>query len=49
MKRITIQSLDEAETKKIEQEIIVLKELDHPYILKIFESYMDEQHYYIIT
>ena len=30
-------------------EINILKELDHPNIVKIFEYYEDKQNYYIVT
>ena len=35
--------------KKFLKEIQVLKELEHPNIIKIFEYYIDEQYHYIVT
>jgi calcium-dependent protein kinase len=40
-------STDE-EQKKFLTEIQILKSLDHPNILKIFEFYQDKKNYYII-
>ncbi len=38
----------EEEQKKFMSEINILKQLDHPNILKIFEFYQDKKNYYII-
>jgi calcium-dependent protein kinase len=36
-------------SSEIEQEINILKNLDHPNILKVFEFFQDSENYYIIT
>lgn len=41
--------LDQFETKLIMNEIELLKHLDHPNILKLYEVYIDEKRLYIIT
>lgn len=32
----------------IEEEIKILRQLDHPNIIKYYETYEDKQHYYVI-
>lgn len=34
---------------QFEEEINIIKTLDHPNIFKIFEFYCDEENYYLIT
>jgi len=41
--------LDEAEKKRMDNEIDCLKNLDHPNILRMYESYECEKRYYIVT
>jgi len=41
--------MDEKETAAMQNEIGILKNLDHPNILKIHESYECEKRYYIVT
>jgi calcium-dependent protein kinase len=35
--------------EKLMQEIEILKTLDHPNILKLYESYYDDKKYYLVT
>lgn len=35
--------------KLLEQEIYLLKEMDHPNIVKLFEAYQDLKRYFIVT
>ena len=37
------------EMKNFQDEIKILKQLDHPNILKLYEIYTDEKRYYIVT
>lgn len=49
MKVISKSRLSSAELQqKFINEIHVLKQLDHPHILKLYEFYQDEKNYYII-
>ena len=34
---------------QFEEEISIIKELDHPNIFKIFEFYSDKKNYYLVT
>lgn len=34
---------------KMVNDIIILKELDHPNIIKTYELYQDDKNYYIVT
>ena len=49
IKNTTINGSDGNKNKKFLKEIQVLKDLDHPNILKIFEYYIDNKNHYIIT
>ena len=49
IKNNTILRKDEKMKKKYLKEIQVLKELEHPNIIKIHEYYMDNKYHYIIT
>ena len=42
-------NMTDHQLKKLTEEINILKLLDHPNILRVFESYMDEDHLYIVT
>ena len=41
--------MDEDEKKMLFNEINVLKGLDHPNIVKMYEFFEDEKRYYIVT
>ena len=49
IKNTSIGDNDGAANKKFLKEIQVLKELEHPNIIKIFEYYIDNKYHYIIT
>ena len=42
-------NMDEDEKKMLFNEIHILKNLDHPNIVKMYESFEDEKRYYIVT
>jgi calcium-dependent protein kinase len=42
-------NMDEDEKKMLFNEINILKNLDHPNIVKMYESFEDEKRYYIVT
>ncbi len=41
--------IDNIEAKKLYNEIEILKQLDHPNIVKMFEFYQDKGNFYIVT
>ena len=41
--------LDETEKTKLRNEVMILKGLDHPNILKVYEFYEDKRNFYIVT
>jgi len=41
--------LDPAEREKLINEVTVLKELDHPNILKLYEFFQDSKYFYLVT
>ena len=49
MKIIKINSIPEMEKQSLLQEVEILKSLDHPNIIKIFDLYEDSKNYYLIT
>ena len=49
IKNTSVDDKFEADNVKFLKEIQVLKELDHPNIIKIFEYYVDNKNHYIIT
>ena len=49
IKNTTVSDNDGLANKKFLKEILVLKELEHPNIIKIFEYYIDNRYHYIIT
>lgn len=49
MKILRKTSMNEFEKEMLRGEIINLKKLDHPNILKMYESYECEKRYYIVT
>jgi calcium-dependent protein kinase len=48
IKVISKSKLSEAEHKKLVEEIKILKDLDHPNIIKVFEFYQDSKALYIV-
>ena len=49
MKSIRKTSLIQEEETKIFSELVILKNLDHPHIVKLYELFQDEKNYYLIT
>ena len=49
MKSIKKSSLIQEEEKKIFAELYILKNLDHPHIVKLYELFQDDKCYYLIT
>lgn len=41
--------LDNSDEEKLDKEVEILKKLDHPNILKIYEFYFDSKNFYIVT
>lgn len=37
------------ETEKIHSELNILKNLDHPNIIKVYDVYFTEEFYYVVT
>ena len=49
MKIIKKESCDEGYLKSLSNEINIMRELDHPHIIKLYEIYQEKQHIYMIT
>lgn len=49
MKSIKKKSILKEDEERMFAEMNILKDLDHPNILKLFELYQDENNYYLIT
>ncbi|CAD8168988.1 unnamed protein product [Paramecium pentaurelia] len=49
MKQLKKSSLILEEQKRLFAEMNILRNLDHPHIVKLYELYQDEQNYYLIT
>ena len=49
MKVIKKTSLIKEEEQKLFNEMNILKNLDHPNIIRLFELYQDSKNYYLIT
>ena len=49
LKSISKDSILKEEKMKMFSELNILKNLDHPNILKIFELYQDDTNYFLIT
>jgi calcium-dependent protein kinase len=49
MKCISKLGLKPEDVTKLLDEVNILKELDHPNIIKIYEFYQDKNKYYLIT
>jgi calcium-dependent protein kinase len=49
MKSILKEVLFEEEEEKLFAEMSILKDLDHPNTVKLFELYQDDRFYYLIT
>ena len=49
VKFIKKNALDDFEIKRFTHEIEMLKMLDHPNVIKLYEFYEDDQRYYLVT
>ncbi len=49
MKLLKKSALINEEEKKLFSELYILKNLDHPHIVKLFELFQDSDNYYLIT
>lgn len=49
MKQLKKNSLIVEEQQRLFAEMNILKNLDHPHIVKLYELFQDEQNYYLIT
>ncbi|CAD8135986.1 unnamed protein product [Paramecium pentaurelia] len=49
MKQIKKSSLIQEEQQRLFAEMNILKNLDHPHIVKLYELYQDAQNYYLVT
>lgn len=49
MKSIKKSAIIKEEEERLFSEMNILKSLDHPNILKLYELYQDDEHYFLIT
>lgn len=49
IKYITLESTNEAKISKMMEEVNILKKLDHPNIIKVYDVYQEERHLCIVT
>ena len=49
MKAIKKKSVLREEQEKLFSEVSILRDLDHPNIVKLYELYQDDGYYYLIT
>jgi calcium-dependent protein kinase len=49
VKILVKQKLTKKELERLKQEIEILKKLDHPNILKLYEIFEDEKRFYLVT
>ena len=49
VKIIKKESLDAKEKVRFFQEIEILRQLDHPNIVRLYEIFQDEKRYYLVT
>jgi len=49
VKIINKKCLEEEEKEKLLNEIQILKQMDHPNILKLYEFFQDEKRYFLVT
>lgn len=49
MKSIKKSSILREEQERLFSEMNILKNLDHPHIVKLYELYEDTKHYYLVT
>lgn len=49
VKIIKINSISKKEQLQLEAEVQILKQMDHPHIIKVFETFKDKKRYFIVT
>ena len=49
VKIIPKKSLEEKEKEKLLNEINILRQMDHPNILKLYEFFQDDKRYFLVT
>lgn len=49
MKRIAKKVIPQEEAQQMFAEVSLLRELDHPNIMKLFELFQDDDNYYLIS
>ena len=49
VKIINKKALEEEERAKLLNEITILKQMDHPNILKLYEFFQDDKRYFLVT
>lgn len=49
MKTIKKSQVIQEKEAELFNEVAILKTLDHPHIIKLYELFQDESHYYLIT
>lgn len=49
MKLINKKKLSKADESKFFEELKLLKDIDHPNIVKVFEHYQDDKYHYLIS
>lgn len=49
MKSINKKTVVKEEAEKLFNEVSILKELDHPNIVKLYELFQDDSCYYLVT
>lgn len=49
MKMISKKRLSKNEEDKMFEELAILKEIDHPNIVKVFEHFQDDKYHYLIS
>lgn len=49
MKKINKRNVHKSNAEKFFEEVNILRDLDHPNILKLYELYQDGESYYLIT
>lgn len=49
VKIINKKNLEDEEQEKLLNEIMILKQMDHPNILKLYEFFQDEKRYFLVT
>lgn len=49
VKVLSKSAIDASEQERFQREIDILKMMDHPNIVRLYETYSDSKHYYLVT